>query len=615
MLRKAVPVVHTIENIFAVVLMTLLTVLPLLLKIVQEYISIPVVDSDIALVNLVFLFTCVAGVITWRADKHLGLASLSDNAPDVVKKVLTVIRTGTVSAVLTALFFSAYSQAFTMFMPGDRVWGISKTLIYAFLPAAYLIMLIMVCLQKKNRISAIFGLIVGLVIAAGPLSGVLYYTFHTEHLGLLYAINDWWLSFSSVAVIPLVILMLVLAFLGVPLFIAIAGIAYIAFSQGGGYVEVVAIESYGIWTDKSIAAIPLFTTAGYLLSQGTAGQRLVGIFRSLFGWFRGGTVVAAVVVTTFFTTFTGVSGVTILALGSLLTIVLTGSGYGKENAESLITASGALGLLFPPSVAIIMYGTTNYFSVDVFDLFRAAVIPGAILALSMIVLGIIMDKNSTRPPFSFKDIRSSLAAGWLEILMPVLICITYFTGIFSLLECASFAVLYAFVLETFIRKDFSLRRVLSVIVESIPVSGGVLFIMGAAKGLSAFLVDAYIPQLLAEYVSTVVTSKYVFLLLLNIALLVVGCLMDIYSAILIVSPLIIPIAESFGLSAVHTGVIFLMNMQLGFLTPPVGMDLFIASYTFERPVIKIVKGIFPFLVVQFFILMCVTYIPWFTEIL
>ena len=582
MLRKAVPVV--------------LTVLPLLLKIVQEYISIPVVDSDIALVNLVFLFTCVAGVITWRADKHLGLASLSDNAPDVVKKVLAVIRTGTVSAVLTALFFSAYSQAFTMFMPGDRVWGISKILIYAFLPAAYLIMLIMVCLQKKNRISAIFGLIVGLVIAAGPLSGVLYYTFHTEHLGLLYAINDWWLSFSSVAVIPLVILMLVLAFLGVPLFIAIAGIAYIAFSQGGGYVEVVAIESYGIWTDKSIAAIPLFTTAGYLLSQGTAGQRLVGIFRSLFGWFRGGTVVAAVVVTTFFTTFTGVSGVTILALGSLLTIVLTGSGYGKENAESLITASGALGLLFPPSVAIIMYGTTNYFSVDVFDLFRAAVIPGAILALSMIVLGIIMDKNSTRPPFSFKDI--------------------------SLLECASFAVLYAFVLETFIRKDFSLRRVLSVIVESIPVSGGVLFIMGAAKGLSAFLVDAYIPQLLAEYVSTVVTSKYVFLLLLNIALLVVGCLMDIYSAILIVSPLIIPIspliipiAESFGLSAVHTGVIFLMNMQLGFLTPPVGMDLFIASYTFERPVIKIVKGIFPFLVVQFFILMCVTYIPWFTEIL
>ena len=577
MLRKAVPVVHTIENIFAVVLMTLLTVLPLLLMIVQEYLSIPVVDSDIALVNLVFLFTCVAGVITWRADKHLGLASLSDNAPDVVKKVLTVIRTGTVSAVLTALFFSAYSQAFTMFMPGDRVWGISKTLIYAFLPAAYLIMLIMVCLQKKNRISAIFGLIVGFVIAAGPLSGVLYYTFHTEHLGLLYAINDWWLSFSSVAVIPLVILMLVLAFLGVPLFIAIAGIAYIAFSQGGGYVEVVAIESYGIWTDKSIAAIPLFTTAGYLLSQGTAGQRLVGIFRSLFGWFRGGTVVAAVVVTTFFTTFTGVSGVTILALGSLLTIVLTGSGYGKENAESLITASGALGLLFPPSVAIIMYGTTNYFSVDVFG--------------------------------------SSLAAGWLEILMPVLICITYFTGIFSLLECASFAVLYAFVLETFIRKDFSLRRVLSVIVESIPVSGGVLFIMGAAKGLSAFLVDAYIPQLLAEYVSTVVTSKYVFLLLLNIALLVVGCLMDIYSAILIVSPLIIPIAESFGLSAVHIGVIFLMNMQLGFLTPPVGMDLFIASYTFERPVIKIVKGIFPFLVVQFFILMCVTYIPWFTEIL
>ena len=376
-----------------------------------------------------------------------------------------------------------------------------------------------------------------------------------------------------------------------------------------------ANEAYVIWTDKSIAAIPLFTIAGYILSQGTAGSRLVEICKSLFGWFRGGTVVAAVIVTTFFTTFTGVSGVTILALGSLLTIVLTGSGYKKENAQSLVTASGALGLLFPPSVAIIMYGTTNYFSVDVFDLFRGAVIPGLMLAASMIVMGIALDKNTHRPKFSFANIVTSVKNGFFELLLPVLICITYFGGFFTLLECAAFTAVYAFVLETGIRRNFTIRKALIVVAESIPVSGGVLFILGAARGLSYFLLDANIPYMLSEFISAVVSSKFVFLILLNLFLIVVGCLMDIYSAILIVSPLIIPIAESFGISPVHTGVIFLMNMQLGFLTPPVGLDLFIASYTFNMPVMRVAKKILPFLLMQFIVLMIITYIPWFTEVL
>jgi len=406
--------------------------------------------------------------------------------------------------------------------------------------------------------------------------------------------------------------MVVLALMGVPLFVVLGGITYLAFSQGGGYVEQPAQEAFNILTDKTIAAIPLFTLAGYVLAKGSAGARFVKFFKSLLGSFRGGTVIAAVIVATVFTTFTGVSGVTILALGGILSTVLIGTGYKREHAEALVTSSGALGLMFPPSVAIIMYATTNYFSIDVFDLFRGAVIPGALLTISMIVIGIIRDKSKTREKFSARALWDGFTSSWLELLMPIIILVGYFAGFFSLIEVASFAALYAIVLETFIRRDLTLKGLLQATLESIPVSGGVLIILSAARGLSYFMIDANVPNMIADAILAMVHSKVVFLLLLNVLLLIVGCLMDIYSAIIIVSPLIIPVAQSFGIAPVHVGVIFLMNLQLGFLTPPIGMDLFISSYTFNRPVGQVIKNILPYLAIQFAVLMLVTYVPWFT---
>ncbi|MDR1748934.1 MAG: TRAP transporter large permease subunit, partial [Spirochaetaceae bacterium] len=432
---------------------------------------------------------------------------------------------------------------------------------------------------------------------------------------LLYGISNSWLDFSAVAIVPIVILMILLALCGVPLFIVISGIAYAAFSQGGGYVEEISLASYHILTDKSIAAIPLFTIAGYILAKGSAGKRLVEVFKSLFGWFRGGMVVAAVIVITFFTTFTGVSGVTILALGGLLTLILAGNGYNQENAESLITASGAIGLLFPPSMAIIVYGTTNYVSVNVYDLFKGALVPGILMAVSMMVIGIIKDRQTDCPKFSFPAIGGAIKHSIFELLLPVFIVVGYFAGFFSLMEVASFTVIYTFCLETFIRRDFSFRRALAIVAESVPVAGGVLIILSASNGLSVFLIDAGVPAMLSDFILSIVNSKYLFLLLLNITLLLVGCLMDIYSAILVVSPLVIPMAEMFGIHPVHIGVVFLMNLQLGFLTPPVGMDLFIASYAFDTPVMKVVKGILPYLLIQFIVLMLVTYIPFLSTIL
>ena len=374
------------------------------------------------------------------------------------------------------------------------------------------------------------------------------------------------------------------------------------------------METYNILTDTSIAAIPLFTIAGYLLAGGSAGKRLLDFVKSSVGCIRGGVVIAAVLVATFFTTFTGASGVTILALGGILSVILTGSGYSEDDSEALITASGSIGLLLPPSLAVIVYGATNFMTVNIFDLFKGAVLPGVLLALSMIVIGVIKDKKSKKIRFSREALAQSFKAGFLELLLPVLIVIVYFGGYFTLFETAAFTVLYSFVLEVLIRKDLSIKKAIDVILQSIPVAGGVLVIIGAAKGLALFLVYAGIPQMLSDLAITFVGSKILFLLLLNIVLLIVGCIMDLYSAILVVSPLIIPVAESFGIHPVHTGVIFLTNLALGFLTPPIGMNLFIASYTFKKPVIKIVKSILPYLAVQFIILLLITYIPWFSTV-
>ncbi|WP_228378535.1 TRAP transporter large permease subunit [Treponema endosymbiont of Eucomonympha sp.] len=598
----------------AVLLVFLLSLIPLAFKLLQEQFSVIIFNSDAVVSNIFFLFACAAGIITWRSGKHISLASLSDRLSPKAQPLTLQIRTGIESAVLTALFFASCSRVFSAFEPGSTVAGIPLVAVFAVLPLTYLALAVSLWLRKPLRASAFLGAAVGLAVSGGTIANA-WYALASSVPPVFDEANARWCVFAGQAAAPLVLLLVASAFFGVPLFIVLNGVAYVAFSQGGGYVDVLPLESYQMLTDKTIAAIPLFTITGYVLSRGSAGRRLVDVFRACFGWFRGGAIVAVVVVATFFTTFTGVSGVTILALGSLLTVLLTGSGYPQDRARSLATASGAIGLLFPPSAAVIMYGSTNYFSVDIVALFKGALIPGCLLALGTIFVGFLFDKNAARPPFSAPEAFTALKNAAFEFLLPVFFCVGYFTGIFSLTESAAFAALYAIFLTAVVRRDFSGREALRVVLESIPVSGGVLFILASARGLSYFLMDANIPAQLSELVLRYVSSKYAFLLLLNFALIAVGCLMDTYSAILIVSPLVIAVAEPFGLSPVHTGVIFLMNMQLGFLTPPVGMDLFIASYTFNVPVFRVIRGVLPYLAVQFAVLLLVTYIPWFSTAL
>ncbi len=614
---KALTLFRKIEGVIIVGLIILLCALPFIQLFSERLLGIVIPDIDLMMVNLVFLFACFASMVTWRNNKHICIATVDQLIKGKAKIAIEIVKSVITPCVLVALFFAAFSEFFVLFYPEDTIWGMQLRFIFVFLPLSYLSMIIMSLRKKDYVLFSVIGLVLGLVISSGQIANVLYALFQIEDLSFYDSIWNAWISFSEIALLPLVIVLILCAFLGVPLFLVLAALAYIAFSasSAGFDIRLIPVGTYTILTDKSIAAIPLFTIAGYILSKGSAGKRLIDIFSACFGWFKGGVIVATVLVAAFFTTMTGISGATILALGALLTSVLIGAGYSKDRAESLVTSSGAIGLLFPPSLAIIMYGTVNYFSVDVFELFKGAILPGIVLAAAMVVVGILYSKGAQKVPFSGRKLKDSLKNGIFEILLPVCIIGGYFGGLFTLFQAAAFAVLYTFAIGVWVRKDFTLKKAVLVIIESLPTTGGVLAIFGAARGLSDYILFSDIPFMLSDFVLTHIESKIVFLLLVNLVLLIVGCLMDIYSAILIVSPLLIPIADSFGIHPVHMGVIFLMNMQLGFLTPPVGMDLFISSYAFDKPVVKVVKGILPFLLIQFLVVLLVTYIPWFTTIL
>jgi len=601
-------------NIFVLFLVGILVVLPIIFFFISDICGIPVLDGERVVIHAVFIFACFAGMITSADHKQLNIEVFNLKLSDRLKTVVGQINNGITAAVLTAIFFACFPNILVVIDASDLLWGMPVRFIFAALPLMFFAQLFL-CFKKHGvLVSSLVGLAAGLFISCGSIA-VIVYTLLGKDILFFTACASFWQSLSAPLMVPLVLGLIVAGLFGLPLFIVLLGITYTAFSQGGGYVDVIPLEMYHILTDTSIAAIPLFTIAGCLLAEGSAGKRLMELVRNSVGWIRGGVVIASVLVLTFFTTFTGASGVTILALGPLISVILTGNGYSKDDSESLITASGSLGILFPPSMAIIIFGVTNIMTIDIFDVFKGAIFPGLLLTLSMIAIGVIRDRSKARIPFSWAVLKTAFFGSFFELLLPVFIIVLYFSGLFSLLQTAAFTVLYTCVLEVVIRRDFSWKTAAAFVLKSIPVAGGVLIIIGAAKGLAYYLIDANIPAILTDIVQTYIHSKYVFLLLLNILLLFVGCIMDLYSAILVVSPLIMPIAESFGIHPIHTAVIFLMNLALGFLTPPIGMDLFIASYTFNKPVVKIVKNILPFLGIQSIILLLVTYIPWLTTAL
>ena len=400
------------------------------------------------------------------------------------------------------------------------------------------------------------------------------------------------------------------ALLGLPIFAVIGGMASLLFWYEYTPVAAVPLAAYQLSGQPLLPAIPLFTLGGYILAEGGASRRLVRVFSALVGWLPGGLAVTTALAFAFFTSFTGASGVTILSLGGLLLPVLVTSQYSRRFSLGLVTASGSIGLLFPPSLAVILYGV--YSRTPINELFLGGLLPGLLLVSLVALWGVRHGRLAEHRGRSF-DIAEALGAvneaKW-ELLLPVVVIGGIFGGFVTLVEAAAATVLYAFVVECFVYRDLPpASRLPAVAADCATLVGGVLLILGVALGLTNYLIDAQVPDTALEWVQSTIESKYVFLLVLNGLLLVVGCMMDIFSAILVVVPLIAPMGEAYGIDPVHLGIIFLANLELGYLTPPVGMNLFLSSYRFEEPLTRVYRSVLPFLLILLGGVLLITYMP------
>lgn len=393
------------------------------------------------------------------------------------------------------------------------------------------------------------------------------------------------------------------------------------FWSEGSTVDALPVDQYSLVTNPTLPTLPLFTLAGYFLAEGGASQRLIRVFTALVGSIRGGTVIMTFLVCAFFTTFTGASGVTILALGGLLLPVLLASKYSEKNSLGIVTSAGALGLLFPPSLPLILYAIIAG-NVTIQQMFLGGLIPGIIMLAIMTTVGILQGPKGARAqrqPFEFKEAFAALWDAKWELAIPIVAVGALFSGTFTPVEAASLTALYAFFVETVIYRDLKFiktqpekKNLPQTMGECGLLIGGVLLILGLALGFTNYLVFAEIPTLAVEWVSAHISSPWVFLLCLNLALFAVGCLMDVYSAIVVIVPLITPLGLAFGIDPIHLGIIFLANLEAGFLTPPVGMNLFLSSYRFGKPMVLIMKAVVPMLLATVFTVLLVTYIPWLT---
>jgi C4-dicarboxylate transporter DctM subunit len=599
------------ENITAYAAIFLLALFPTMEVVARKFFHTGVPESYGYTHHLVLIVTFIGGMITSREKKHLSL-SLNLKIKEPLKSRIQIVNAIISSMIAFAFSLCSYSFALVGFDPGKKIGPIPMPLLVMVMSLGFAVMAFRFAnaapAKGKAKFIAWLGIPLGCFLAYDPLLNILTH-FYGELPAFFTSIREFYHSVNGIIAYPLIILLVVSAIFGARIFIILGGIAYMLFARNAQPLEIISNEAYAMLISHTIPAIPLFTVTGFLLSESKAGERLVRLFKSLFSWFPGGLAIMAILVCTFFTTFTGASGVTILALGGLLSFVLIQGKYKKKFSVGLLTASGSIGLLFPPSLPIIIYAVTAQISVK--DMFIGGIVPGFVMVLALVIFGIIyaVKTQPAREPFNFKEIFAGIKESIWEIFLPVIILLVYFGGLATLEESAAIALLYTLIVEVFINRDLKISDLPRVLLKCIPVIGGVLVILALAKGLSYFMVDAEIPMQLTAWMKANIGSKYVFLLLLNIALLITGCFMDIFSAILVVVPLILPLGNVFGVNPVHLGIIFLANMELGYLTPPVGLNLFLASYRFEQPMVNIYRSVLPFFFIQLATVLLITYLP------
>jgi C4-dicarboxylate transporter, DctM subunit len=407
-----------------------------------------------------------------------------------------------------------------------------------------------------------------------------------------------------------IVLICVMAALGAPIFIVLSAFAMVGFYMTDIPFAALVVDTYNKFANNPILyTIPLFTFAGFILAESRAAVRIVNFSRAVLGWLPGGFAIVALSACAFFTAFTGASGVTIIALGGLLYPAMIKEKYPDKFSLGLLTTSGSLGLLFPPSLPVIIFGVIAETSIN--KLFAAGLIPGMLLIFFLSIYSIFVGVKSDviRERTSLKQIITATWAVKWELFIPVIVAVGIYGGYVTLGEMATLIVVYALIIEMVIHREITLRHLPLIMNQSMVLVGGILIILCSALALTNYMIDDQVPMIILDAMQDLFTSRWVFLIGLNVFLLIVGCLMDIYSALLVVVPLILPIAVSYGVDPIHLGIIFLTNLEIGYSTPPVGMNLFISCFRFKRDVIALYNASVPFIIVLLIALMLITYIP------
>ncbi len=546
------------------------------------------------------------GAIAAREGRLLSFSTLASFFKGRLKSAALIISSGTGAAISAILCAASFRFVLTEKSSGDVLaYGIPLWIIQLVLPLGFGLIAIRMIghASERWRGRLITLCLAGLVILAGSFTPI-----PPERL-----------------LIPALILLILATLLGAPVFTGIGGAALLLFWADHSALAAVPLKHYSLVTNPSLPTIPLFTLAGYFLAESGASKRLVSLFEALVGSWRGGPAIATALVCAFFTSFTGASGVTILALGGLLMPILRAANYSERSALGLLTGAGSLGLLFPPCLPVILYsiiaGTAmanlgaahaSANSVTMEKMFAGGLFPGVLMLILTAWWGVRQQPRaaSSARPFSFSAARAALWSAKWELFLPVIALVALFGGFATPVEAAAIVAAYALLVTTVVHRDL---RVLSdvprVMRDCGLLVGGVLLILGVALGFTYYLVEAQVPDRLVEWSTQAIKSKWLFLLGLNLVLLFVGGLIEIYAAIVVVVPLLVPVGIAFGLDPVHLGIIFLANMELGFLAPPIGLNLLLSSYRFNVPIFQVMRAALPMLGVLLVGVLLITYFP------
>ncbi|HEU5072402.1 MAG TPA: TRAP transporter large permease subunit [Verrucomicrobiae bacterium] len=594
-------VVRQGENLIVVAALAAMTLLPVVEVALRQFFKTGVPASATMVQHLVLAVGMLGGALAARENRLLSLSVATHWLKDGWLTAARVFSNGFAAAISALLTAASWQFVMSQRSLGQEfAFGIPRWVVQSLIVVGFALVTVRLVWHAADRWR---WRAVTLVLAAGFIAVALDAGIPPENL-------RW----------PAMIVLLLAVIFGAPIFTALGGIALIMLWSGGEPVGPIPLKHYQLTVNATLPSLPLFTLAGYFLAEGGAAKRLVRLFQAWFGSLRGGPAIVTTLVCAFFTSFTGASGATILALGGVLMPVLVSARYAERSSLGLLTGAGSLGMLFPPCLPPILYAiiasSGGEVSIGIKEIFLGGFLPGLLLVGLTVLWGLRIGKragDSARTPFVAREAWAATWAAKWELLVPVVALTSLFSGFATPVEAAALTAFYTFVVSVVIQRDLHLfRDVPRVMTECGLLIGGVLLILGVALGFTHYLIDAQIPDQAVAWATTTIHSKWIFLLVLNVVLLVIGGLVEIYAAIVVVVPLLVPIGAAFGIDPVHLGIIFLANMELGFLAPPVGINLLLASYRFNKPMSEVTRASLPMLAVMVIGVLLITYVPWLT---